>query len=225
MLFSFKKKQEQFIKKKTRLGRRRTSAVGRVPTNYNFLNFIIMIKVNAIVTSARAYDVNGVINVKISTNAKFDGFVRHVDNITGVISFERCTTDSIVMSVSQLLHFVNENSPLYAYLFAGISPINISQKGWRDLFLGAKITFTRVFEPAGTEYVDSNGEHKVTNGDRFATAIEAIEPCELNQAVIFENEKTPQMILAAVNAAKTVAAMITDDTATEPADDEATEAE
>ena len=225
MLFSFKKKQEQFIKKKTRLGRRRTSAVGRVPTNYNFLNFIIMIKVNAIVTSARAYDVNGVINVKISTNAKFDGFVRHVDNVTGVISFERCTTDSIVMSVSQLLHFVNENSPLYAYLFAGISPINISQKGWRDLFLGAKITFTRIFEPAGTEYVDSNGEHKVTNGDRFATAIETIEPCELNQAVIFENEKTPQMILAAVNAAKTVAAVITDDTATEPTDDEAAEAE
>ena len=224
MLFSFKKKQEQFIKKKTRLGRRRTSAVGRVPTNYNFLNFIIMIKVNAIVTSARAYDVNGVITVKISTNAKFDGFVRHVDNVTGVISFERCTTDSIVMSVSQLLHFVNENSPLYAYLFAGISPINISQKGWRDLFLGAKITFTRVFEPAGTEYID-NGEHKVTNGDRFATAIEAIEPCELNQAVIFENEKTPQMILAAVNAAKTVAAVITDDTATAPADDEAAEAE
>ena len=225
MLFSFKKKQEQFIKKKTRLGRRRTSAVGRVPTDYNFLNFIIMIKVNAIVTSVRAYDVNGTITIKISTNAKFDGFVRHVDNVTGVISFERCTTDSIVMSVSQLLHFVNENSPLYAYLFAGISPINISQKGWRDLFLGAKITFTRVFEPAGTEYVDSNGEHKVTNGDRFATAIEAIEPCELNQAVIFENEKTPQMILAAVNAAKTVAAVITDDTATEAANDTATEAE
>ena len=225
MLFSFKKKQEQFIKKKTRLDRRRTSAVGRVPTDYNFLNFIIMIKVNAIVTSARAYDVNGTITIKIGTNAKFDGFVRHVDNVTGVISFERCTTDSIVMSVSQLLHFVNENSPLYAYLFAGISPINISQKGWRDLFLGAKITFTRVFEPAGTEYVDSNGEHKVTNGDRFATAIEAIEPCELNQAVIFENEKTPQMILAAVNAAKTVAAVITDDTATEPTDDEAAEAE
>lgn len=172
-----------------------------------------MIKVNAIVTSARAYDVNGVIHVKISTNAKFDGFVRHVDNVTGVISFERCTTDSILMSVSQLLHFVNENSPLYAYLFAGISPINISQKGWRDLFLGAKITFTRVFESAGTEYIDSNGEHKVTNGDRFATAIEAIEPCELNQAVIFENEKTPQMILAAVNAAKTITAVVTDDDA------------
>ena len=65
----------------------------------------------------------------------------------------------------------------------------------------------------------------VTNGDRFATAIEAIEPCELNQAVIFENEKTPQMILAADNASKTVAAVIADDTATEPADDEAAEAE
>ena len=194
-----------------------------------------MIKVNAIVTSVRAYDVNGTITIKLGTNAKFDGFVRHVDNVTGVISFERATTDSIVMTVSQLLHFVNDNSPLYAYLFAGIAPINISQKGWRDLFLGAKITFTRVFEPAGTEYVDVNGEHKVTNGDRFATAIEAIEPCELNQAVIFENEKTPQMILAAVNAAKTVQPVITDDTATSPddaapddektADDKAAEAE
>ena len=116
-----------------------------------------MIKVNAIVTSVRAYDVNGTITIKLGTNAKFDGFVRHVDNVTGVISFERATTDSIVMTVSQLLHFVNDNSPLYAYLFAGIAPINISQKGWRDLFLGAKITFTRVFEPAGTEYVDVNG--------------------------------------------------------------------
>ena len=170
-----------------------------------------MIKVNAIVTSVRVYDVNGVVTVKIGTNAKFDGFVRHIDSITGVISFERATTDSITMSVSQLLHFVNENSPLYAYLFAGIPAISISQKGWRDLFLGAKITFTRVFQPSGTEYIDGNGEQKVTNGDRFATAIEAIEPCELNKAVIFENEKTPAMILAAVNAAKTVAAVVTDD--------------
>ena len=179
-----------------------------------------MIKVNAIVTSVRAYDVNGTISIKIGTNAKFDGFVRHVDNVTGVINFERSTTDSILMTIGQLVHFVNDNSPLYAYLFAGIAPINISQKGWRDLFLGAKITFTRVFEPAGTEYVDVNGEHKVTNGDRFATAIEAIEPCELNQAVIFENEKTPEMILAAVNAARIVQAVITDDEKT--ADDTAT---
>lgn len=87
-----------------------------------------MIKVNAIVTSVRAYDVNGTITIKLGTNAKFDGFVRHVDNVTGVISFERATTDSIVMTIGQLLHFVNDNSPLYAYLFAGIAPINISQK-------------------------------------------------------------------------------------------------
>lgn len=39
MLLSIKKKQEQFIKKKTRLGSRRTSAVGRVPTDYDYLNF------------------------------------------------------------------------------------------------------------------------------------------------------------------------------------------
>lgn len=169
-----------------------------------------MLQIKAIIASVRVYDVNGTITIKIGTNANFDGFVRHVDSVTGAITFERATTDSIVMTVSQLLHFVNENSPLYSYLFAGIAPINISQKGWRDLFLGAKITFTRVFEPAGTEYIDSNGEHKVTSGDRFATAIEAIEPCELNQAIIFENEKTPQVILAAVNAAKTVAAEVTE---------------
>lgn len=182
-----------------------------------------MIKVNAIIASVHAYDVNGTITIKFSTNAKFDGFVRHVDSVTGVITFERATTDSIVMSASQLLHFVNENSPLYAYLFAGVAPINISQKGWRDLFLGANIKFTRVFQPAGTEYVDANGEHKVTNGDRFATTIEAIEPCELNQAIIFENEKTPQMILAAVNAAKSVTAVVTDDAATSPAENPAAE--
>ena len=169
-----------------------------------------MIKVNAIIASVRVYDVNGTITVKISTNAKFDGFVRYVDSVTGVVTFERATTDSIVMSVGQFLHFVNETSPLYAYLFAGIPPINLTQKGWRDLLLGAKIMFTRVFEPAGTEYIDNNGEHKVTNGDRFATTIEAIEPCELNQAVIFDNEKTPQMILAAVNAAKNVQPEIID---------------
>jgi hypothetical protein len=39
MLLSIKKKQEQFIKKKTRFGMRRTCAVGRVPTDYNYLKF------------------------------------------------------------------------------------------------------------------------------------------------------------------------------------------
>jgi len=39
MLLSIKKKQEQFIKKKTRLGMRRTCAVGRVPTDNKFNNY------------------------------------------------------------------------------------------------------------------------------------------------------------------------------------------
>ena len=182
-----------------------------------------MIKVNAIITSVHAYDVNGTITIKLSTNAKFDGFVRHVDSVTGVITFERATTNNVVMSASQLLHFVNENSPLYAYLFAGVAPINISQKGWRDLFLEANIKFTRVFQPAGTEYVDANGEHKATNGDRFDTQILSIEPSELNNAIIFDMERTPTMVMAAINAAKTVQPVITDDAATSPAEKPAAE--
>ena len=38
MRILIEKEQDLVIKKKTRLGRRRTSAVGRVPTDYNNLN-------------------------------------------------------------------------------------------------------------------------------------------------------------------------------------------
>ena len=110
------------------------------------------------------------------------------------------------------------------YYLSGINPFEISQKEARDLLLGATITFTRTFQPAGTEYVD-NGERKTTKGDRFDTQILSIETCDLNNALIMDMERTPAMIMAAINAAKTVAAVITDDTATEPADDEAAEAE
>ena len=51
----------------------------------------------------------------------------------------------------------------------------------------------------------------MTSGDRFATSIVSIEPNELNQAIIFDMPKTPAMVLAAVNIAKTVAAVVTDD--------------
>ena len=85
----------------------------------------------------------------------------------------------------------------------------------RDLFLGSTISFTREFQPAGTEYQLPDGSTGVTSGDRFATSIVSIEPNELNQAIIFDMPKTPAMVLAAVNTAKTVAAVVTDDAAAE----------
>ena len=209
MLFSFKKKQEQFIKKKTRLGRRRTSAVGRVPTNYNFLNFI-MTTIKAIVNGVQVSVINGTVNIKLFTNALFDGFARQTDVNTGVISFERKMVNSVSFTMKQFLHFINEVAPLYSYYFAGVNAYELPQIVARDLFLGSTISFTREFQPAGTEYVLPDGSTSVTNGDRFATSIVSIEPNELNQAIIFDMPKTPQMVLAAVNVAKTVAAEVTE---------------
>ena len=57
------------------------------------------------------------------------------------------------------------------------------------------------------------------------TQILSIEPCDLNNAIIFDMERTPAMVMTAINAAKTVQPVITDDTATEPTDDEVAEAE
>lgn len=93
----------------------------------------------------------------------------------------------------------------------------------RDLFLGSTISFTREFQPAGTEYKLPDGSTSATSGDRFATSIVSIEPNELNQAVIFDIPKTPQMVLAAVNTTKTVAAIVTDDSVAPAADDTAAE--
>ena len=75
MLFSFKKKQEQFIKKKTRFGRRRTSAVGRAPTNYNFLKLNKMenvTKIESVVKSVRVSNVNGTPEVSFTVSDEFD---------------------------------------------------------------------------------------------------------------------------------------------------------
>ena len=184
-----------------------------------------MTTIKAIVSGIVVSNVNGVINIKLQTNAMFDGFVRHVDTTTGVISFERANTNVISFTMKQFLHFINEVAPLYSYYFAGVNGYELSQKEARDLLLGSQITLTREFQPAGTEYVLPDGSTSVTSGDRFATSIVSIEPNELNQAVIFEMPKTPQMVMDAVNTAKTVAAVITDDTATEPTDDEVAEAE
>ena len=174
-----------------------------------------MTSVKAIVSGIVVSNVNGVINIKLQTNAMFDGFVRHVDTTTGVISFERANTNAISFTMKQFLHFINEVAPLYSYYFAGVNAYELPQKEARDLLLGSQITLTREFQPAGTEYQLPDGSTSATSGDRFATSIVSIEPNELNQAIIFDMPKTPQMVLAAVNIAKTVAAVVTDDEAAE----------
>ena len=170
-----------------------------------------MTSVKAIVSGIVVSNVNGVINIKLQTNAMFDGFIRRTDTTTGVISFERANTNAISFTMNQFLHFINEVAPLYSYYFAGVNPYELPQMVARDLFLGSTISFTREFQPAGTEYQIPDGSTGVTSGDRFATSIVSIEPNELNQAIIFDMPKTPAMVLAAVNTAKTVAAVVTDD--------------
>lgn len=181
-----------------------------------------MTTIKAIVSGIVVSNVNGVINIKLQTNAMFDGFIRRVDTTTGVISFKRANTNAISFTMKQFLHFIDEVAPLYSYYFAGVNPYELPQMVARDLFLGSQITLTREFQPAGTEYQLPDGSTGVTNGDRFATSIISIEPNELNQAIIFDMPKTPAMVLAAVNTAKTVAAVITDDA---PAAETAAEAE
>ena len=210
MLFSFKKKQEQFIKKKTRLGRRRTSAVGRVPTNYNFLNFKIMLQIKAVINRVELSNVDGVVNIKIFTNAMFDGFKRNVDTTTGAITFEKAKVNFLKMTLKQFIHFVNEVAPLHSYFISGINPYEMSQEVARDLLLGSVITFTSELQAAGTEYKLADGSTGVTKGERYDNQIKAIEPCELNQSLIFDMPKTPTAVLAAVSASKTIAAEITE---------------
>ena len=204
MLFSFKKKQEQFIKKKTRLGRRRTSAVGRVPTNYNFLKLSKMenvTKIESVVKSVRVSNVNGTPEVSFTVSDEFDGFERIVDHNTGAISFVRQNVNHFRMTVAQLVRCADLHLPLYSYYFAGINPYEIEQKTMRDLFLGAKITFERTFVPANTEYVDKAGNKMVTKGDKFDTVIVSVEMNRLNVAVCTDEPRTLDMINEAVRAA------------------------
>ena len=204
MLFSFKKKQEQFIKKKTRLGRRRTSAVGRVPTNNNFLKLIKMenvTKFESVVKSVRVSNVNGTLEVSFTVGDEFDGFERIVDHNTGAISFVRQNVNHFRMTVAQLVRCADLHLPLYSYYFAGINPYEIEQKTMRDLFLGAKITFERTFVPANTEYVDKAGNKMVTKGDKFDTVIVSVEMNRLNVAVCTDEPRTLDMINEAVRAA------------------------
>ena len=204
MLFSIKKKQEQFIKKKTRLGRRRTSAVGRVPTDYNFLKINKMenvTKIESVVKSVRVSNVNGTPEVSFTVSDEFDGFERIVDHNTGAISFVRQNVNHFRMTVAQLVRCADLYLPLYSYYFAGINPYEIEQKTMRDLFLGAKITFERTFVPANTEYVDKAGNKMVTKGDKFDTVIVSVEMNRLNVAVCTDEPRTLDMINEAVRAA------------------------
>lgn len=178
-----------------------------------------MTTIKAIVNGVQVSNVNGTISISITTNATFDGFIRNVDRNTGAIDYTRGMVNNVRFTMSQFVHFVNAIAPMHAYYFAGINPFDISQKDARDLLLGATITFTRKFQPAGTEFVDADGVSKVTKGDRFNTQILSIEPCELNNAIIFDMERTPTMVMTAINASKTIDAVITDD------DDAAAEAE
>lgn len=203
MLFSFKKKQKQFIKKKTRLGRRRTSAVGRVPTDYNFLKINKMenvTKIESVVKSARVSNVNGTPEISFIVSDEFDGFERIVDHNTGAISFARQNVNHFRMTVAQLVRCADLHLPLYSYYFAGINPYEIEQKTMRDLFLGAKITFERIFVPANTEYVDKVGNKMVTKGDKFDTVIVSVEMNRLNVAVCTDEPRTLDMINEAVRA-------------------------
>lgn len=178
-----------------------------------------MTSVKAIVSGVVVSNVNGVINIKLQTNAMFEGFVRHVDTATGVISFERTNTNVINFTMKQFIHFINEVAPLYSYYFAGVNPYELPQMVARDLFLGSTISFTREFQPAGTEYQLPDGSTGVTSGDRFATSIVSIEPNELNQAIIFGMPKTAQMVLSAVNVSKTVDAVVSDGSVVPAVDD------
>lgn len=170
-----------------------------------------MTTIKAIVNGVQVSGINGTISISITTNATFDGFIRNVDRNTGVIDYTRGMVSNVRFTMSQFVHFVNAVAPMHAYYFAGINPFEISQKDARDLLLGAAITFTREFQPAGTEFADADGVSRVTKGDRFNTQILSIEPCELNNAIIFDMERTPAMVMAAINASKTVGAVITDD--------------
>lgn len=186
------------------------TAVARVATNNNFLKFKIMLQIKAVINRVELSVVDGVVNIKIFTNAMFDGFKRNVDTTTGAITFEKAKVNFLKMTLKQFVHFVNEVAPLHSYFISGINPYEMSQEVARDLLLGSVITFISELQAAGTEYQLADGSKAVTKGERYDNRIKAIEPCELNQSLIFDTPKTPTAVLAAVNASKTIAAEVTE---------------
>lgn len=169
-----------------------------------------MLQIKAVINRVELSNVDGVVNIKIFTNAMFDGFKRNVDTTTGAITFEKAKVNFIKFTLKQFVHFVNEVAPLHSYFISGINPYEMSQEVARDLLLGSVITFTSELQASGTEYQLSDGSKAVTKGERYDNQIKAIEPCDLNKALIMDMPKTPTMILAAVNVAKTVAAEVTE---------------
>ena len=171
---------------------------------------MVMLKIKAVINRVELSNVDGIVNIKIFTNALFDGFRRNVDTTTGAITFEKAKVNFLKMTMKQFVHFVNEVAPLHAYFVSGINPYEMSQEVARDLLLGSVITFTSELQTAGTEYQLADGSKAVTKGERYDNQIKAIEPCELNQSLIFGTQKTPAAVLAAVNASKTIVAEVTE---------------
>lgn len=169
-----------------------------------------MLQIKAVINRVELSNVDGVVNIKIFTNAMFDGFKRNVDTTTGAITFEKAKVNFIKFTMKQFIHFVNEVAPLHSYFISGINPYEMKQEVARDLLLGSTITFTSELQAAGTEYQLADGSKGVTKGERYDNQIKAIEPCDLNQAIIFDTPKTPTMVLAAVNASKTIDAEISE---------------
>lgn len=199
MLFSFKKKQEQFIKKKTRLGRRRTSAVGRVPTNRLMPKInTIMATISVKVKSVAMFVNNGNVSVRFTTDKSFKGFAQAVDTATGEITFAESDVNHFSMTMPQLVRAANLAMPLHAFYFSGLDTREISQEAIRNLFVGCTMVLDRELVPAGTEYETSDGNKAVTKRDAYRTDITGVTTCDLNDAQILGTPITKEMILKAI---------------------------
>lgn len=173
-----------------------------------------MLKVKAVVTSVELSNINGVMNIKLFVNAYFDGFVRHIDTLTGAISFEKGKVNYVKFTMAQFVHFVNEVAPLHSYYLNGINPYEISQADARDLLVGGTIVFTNQLQEADSEYQLPDGTIATRKGDRYDNQLKSIEPCLLNKSLILGMEKTPEAIIAAMSAGKSIAAEVTEVTET-----------
>ena len=199
MLFSFKKKQEQFIKKKTRLGRRRTSAVGRVPTNSLTPKInTIMATISVKVKSVAMFTNNGSVSVRFTTDKAFKGFAQSVDTATGEVSFVESDVNHFSLTMPQLVRSANLAMPLHAFYFSGLDTREISQEAIRNLFVGCTMVLERELVPAGTEYETSDGNKAVTKRDAYRTSIIEVTTCDLNDAQILGTPITKEMILKAI---------------------------
>ena len=199
MLFSFKKKQEQFIKKKTRLGRRRTSAVGRVPTNSLTPKInTIMATISVKIKSVAMFTNNGSVSVRFTTDKSFKGFAQAVDTATGEITFVESDVNHFSMTMPQLVRAANLAMPLHAFYFSGVDTREISQEAIRNLFVGCTMVLDRELVPAGTEYETADGNKAVTKRDAYRTDITGVTTCELNDAQILGTPITKEMILKAI---------------------------